>query len=139
MDEILANAGESREAAAASLDDVAAQVKVSSDQYREVRDRLTNQLGPALPPQAGPAIDGARADLDDAIARLDGLHDRLTDAATRLRSGPASTSDADKQEIQASIATARDAIAGVRTTFETQVVPQVQQISASLDLSLIHI
>ena len=133
VDQILANTGESRQAAAASLDDVAGRVQVSADQYREVRGRLTNQLGPALPPQAGPAVDGARADLDDAIARLDGLHDRLTDAAARLRSEPTSTSDEDKQDIQASIARARDAIAGVRTTFETQVVPQVEQISASLD------
>ncbi len=131
IDELLSNSDQTSAATAKTLTDAAAAVDVQINQYVTLRDRLNSEVGPALPPEAQPALTTVTGNINDVIARETGVRDRLNDTAARLSAGRASPGD--QQEIKDSIARARDAIATARGTFDNGVRPKLEALSGSVD------
>lgn len=137
INKLLDAGSESTQATASTLEDLAARIDVSAAQYSEVRTTLSDVVQPALDDAGAHTIDAgvgsATAALDDAIARLNGLSDRLTDAANRLREGTGPAPDKTRAEIAGSVDKARDAIVNARGIFDTEIRPDIENITASLD------
>ncbi|WP_291314700.1 YhgE/Pip domain-containing protein [Corynebacterium sp. UBA2622] len=131
VNELLANTDQTSAATATTLTSIAAAVDVQVNQYTALRDQLNANVSPALPPEAQPAFSTVIGNLNDAIARQTGVRDRLNDAASRVATGRATQGD--RQEIQESIAKARDAIATARNSFDTGVRPRLEALSGSVD------
>ncbi|SDS14049.1 YhgE/Pip domain-containing protein [Corynebacterium timonense] len=130
VDELLADAGATSQATAGTLSDIAARIDVQATQYTTLRDRLNNEVIPALPAPAQPPLRSVAASLDDTIARQTTVRDHLNDAAARIGAGRGS--DDDRRAIAESIGAARDAADSARQTFDTTVRPQLESLAGSV-------
>lgn len=135
VDQLLADSSATSQATAASLTDIAAHVDVQVKQYTALRDTINGQVAPALPPDAQPGVRAVVGDLNDAIARQTAVRDRLNDAAAHLIAGQGGRDgkNADRQEIEDSIARAREAMDSAKNSYDTGIRPRLEALSGSLD------
>ncbi|WJY67924.1 YhgE/Pip domain-containing protein [Corynebacterium auris] len=131
VDQLLADAGATSQATAGTLSDIAARIDVQVGQYTTLRDRLNDEVAPALPSAVQPQLRSVTAALSDAIARQAAVRDRLNDAAARVSAGRADGDN--RREIAASISAARDAMASAQETFESDVRPQLESLAGSVE------
>ena len=121
VDQLMADSSATSQATAANLTDIAARIDVQVKQYTALRDTINDQVAPALPPDAQPAVRAVVGDLNDAAARLT--------AGQGGRDGK----NADRQEIKDSIARAREAMDSAKNSYDTGIRPRLEALSGSLD------
>ena len=135
VDQLLADSSATSQATAANLTDIAARIDVQVKQYTALRDTINGHVAPALPPDAQPGVRAVVGDLNDAIARQTAVRDRLNDAAAHLTAGQGGRDgkNADRQEIEDSIARAREAMDSAKNSYDTGIRPRLEALSGSLD------
>ena len=114
-----------------ALEALAARVQTQVDQYRELRATAVDSVGPLLPVAARGGFDLVIAQLDNAIARQQALQEGLASAALRVRSTNAETG-AVREEALGLVASAREAIQGARSAYETSLRPQLDALGTTL-------
>ena len=121
VDQLMADSSATSEATAASLTDIAARIDVQVEQYTALRDTINGQVAPARPPHAQPGVRGVVGHLNDAAARL------------TSGQGGRDEKNADRQEIEDSIARAREAMDSAKNSYDTGIRPRLEALSGSLD------
>ncbi|NEG54890.1 YhgE/Pip domain-containing protein [Bifidobacterium platyrrhinorum] len=130
VDSLYATAGTQAEDTAAALDTQARHVGDQIAEYESIRQSIAD-LQSRLPENLQPLIDPMLDRLDTAIELQKTLQTRLTDAAAGVRSKNAEAQDQHAQ-VKDLAAQAKAAIAGVKSDFDTQVKPQLNQLNASV-------
>lgn len=110
---------------------LAERVQQQIDQLTALRTTLDTEVRPLLPATAQGALDTVIDRLDDAIARQQTVHDRLTQAAQDITNGN-SSAQTSHQEITDAIAEAKTAIQNARDAYTTGLKPQLDALATTL-------
>lgn len=133
FDELLNNAQAATAQTAQTYRTAAERVAQQTAAFRGVRDAMEAQVGNLdLPGPVAAGYQQVRAQLDDAIAQSDALHNSLTTTADRIESGTGNAQQS-RQETQSAIAAARQAVDNARTAYQQNLQPQLTALRGSIN------
>ncbi|MHA2789257.1 YhgE/Pip domain-containing protein [Corynebacterium sp. S7] len=132
VDELFANADSTSVSASETFDTLTQRVGEQVSLYESVRDQLNTTVAPNLPASARPGYNDVISSLDDAIARQRTLQERFAQSASDISAGN-TTSQGNRQATTNALNEAKAAIDNARSTYDTQLRPQLDQLGGTLD------
>ena len=131
IDDVFANLDSASGDGGATLSTVADSVQQQIDHYTDLRDSLETDVAPLVPDNLQGQFDAVVAKVDDAIARQQGLHDKLGAAADDIASGNASVQET-HQGLKDSIAETKKAIEDAKASYTSDLKPKLDDLSGQL-------
>lgn len=131
VDELYARIDDLSADQTAVIGDLAARVQQQIDATNALRTTLVDDIRPGLPPAGQAAVDRVASLLDQAIARQQGVHDSLQDAATGITDANAGAQAAHAQ-VTALIAQAQQAFQDAADAYTGTLRPQLDLLAGTL-------
>lgn len=127
-DQVSASSGQSVSAVVTSLNQQASGLQAQATNYQKVRDNLATLIAQLPDPTRA---QGVLTSLDGIISRLNSAATSLQSAATQI-SNKSGDSQASITEAKNLIGQAKTELSGLKTTVDTNIAPQANQLAADL-------
>ncbi|MBF0930682.1 MAG: YhgE/Pip domain-containing protein, partial [Actinomyces graevenitzii] len=127
-DQVSTSSGQSVSAVVTSLNQQASGLQAQATNYQKVRDNLATLIAQLPDPTRA---QGVLTSLDGIIGRLNGAATSLQSAATQI-SNKSGDSQASITEAKNLIGQAKTELSGLKTTVDTNIAPQANQLAADL-------
>lgn len=121
-----------------AIDTLAQEVQLQIDSYTRARDALRDEIAPMLPDSALDGINSVIVKVETAISRQQDVYDRLVSAAQAVRDNN-SEAQASRQEVQETVAQAKQAIDDAENAYISNLKPQLDELSSTLDIIKVDI
>lgn len=132
IDDLFAQAGAVGGSQAAALGALADSVQVQVDQTTALKQTLVDEVEPLVPESGQAAFARMLTNLDESIARQEGVRDRMRQAATDIANGSGSAQES-HDAIAAAVAEAKKAVTDARDAYATGLKPQLDTLATTLD------
>lgn len=131
VDQVYTDAGQLNQSSVQVLADLQTQVNQQVAGYVTLRDRLANEVLPNTPVELQAGLQVVIAKLDQAIVWQQQIATALQNSNDAIADGNADLQERHEQ-IKAAISAAKEALAEVKTSYEKELLPQLQSLGSSL-------